>query len=309
MENQNPTAEAPKKKSFFRKPLGCLLTLFVGGLLFLILLVVFGIWFAGSNQALKIASDFVNTKSGGELKFAENDTNLFAGRVHYKGIELTNPSRFTDKQFVKINEIKAVVNIGSAASDTIIIPEVIMDIGTVSLVGSDDWMHDNNAMDFKKAFAPAAAEETKPDEPKPEEPKPETKEEGPKKHFRIGKLVLKLDRIRVLEHGTTAGETAKPIVDDAVGLNWVFEDVSDENIKEKVYAVVQNDIAKLGGKFANIALAMGTAALGKELGNLGKQGTDLINKGAGEATKAVDDAAKSITDGIGGFLGGDKKKK
>lgn len=304
MENQNPTTETPKKKSFFRKPLGCLLTLLVGGLLFLVLLIVFGIWFAGSNQALKIASDFVNTKSGGTLSFAENDTNLFAGRVHYKGIELTNPSRFTDKQFVKINEIKAVVNIGSAASDTIIVPEVIMDIGSISLVGSDDWMNDNNAMDFKKAFAPAAATE----EPKTEETKQEPQEEGAKKHFRIGKLVLKLDRIRVLEHATTPGEEPKPIVDDAVDLNWVFEDVSDENIKDKVYPAIQRDIAKLGGKFANIAMAMGTAALGKELGNLGKQGTDLLNKGAGEATKAIDEGAKGITDALGGFLGGDKKK-
>lgn len=306
MENQNTPADAPKKKSFFRKPLGCLLTLFVGGLLFLVLILVFGLWFAGSNSALKVASDYVNKKSGGTLTFAENDTNLFAGRVHYKGIELTNPSRFTDKGFVKINEMKAVVNLGSAASDTIIIPEVIMDIGAVSLVGSDDWMNDNNAMDFKKAFAGEAATG---DEKKPDEPAPEPKEEGPKKHFRIGKLTLKLDRIRVLEHGTTAGEAAKPIVDDAVNLNWVFEDVSDENIKDKVYAVVQRDIAALGGKFANIALALGTAALGKELENLGKQGTELINKGAGEATKVIDDTAKGVTDAIGGFLGGDKKKK
>ncbi len=302
MENQPTPAGSPKKKSFFSKPLGCLLTLIVGGLLFIILLVVFGIWLAGSSHALNFASSFVNAKSGGNLTFAENNTNLFAGRVHYKGVELTNPSRFTDKGFVKINELKAVVNLGSAASDTIVIPELIVDIDAVSLVGSDDWMTDNNAMDFKKAFAPAAAVE----EVKPEE-KPAA--EGEKKHFRIGKLVLKLDRIRVLEHATTVGEAPKVIVDEPVGLNWAFEDVSNENLKDKVIAVIKRDIMALGGKFVNIGVAMGSAAAGKELDKLGKQGAELINKGAGEATKAVGDVSKSITEGLGGLFGDKKENK
>lgn len=303
MENPNPTTPEPKKKSFFRKPLGCLLTLVIGGLLFLILLGAFILWFAGSAHALTFASTFVNDKSGGTLTFAENDTNLFDGRVHWKGVELTNPSRFTDKGFVKINELKAVVSPGSAFTDTIIIPELIVDIDSVSWVGSDDWMKDSNVFDFKKAFVGEAAASEK----KPEDKPAET---GPKKHFRIGKLVLKLDRIRVLKHATTAGEAPKVVVDQATpSLNWEFTDVSDENIKDKVYSVVQGKISRLGGDFAQLGVALGTAMLADQLGSLGKQGVDLLNKGAGEATKAVGDVTKSLTEGIGGILGGNKEKE
>lgn len=309
-------APAAKKKPFFRKPLGCLLTLLVGTILFLILLLAFGLWFAGSNHALNLASKFVNDKSGGALKFAENDTNLFAGRVHYKGVELTNPSRFTDKRFVKINELKAVVDLPSAigtgigTSDTIIIPEITFDLGDISIVGADDWIKDNNVMDFKKAFAPESAEqpkEPKPDEPKQEEPKKE--ETGPKKHFRIGKLVLRIDRLRALSHATTAGEAPKVIVDDSVGLNWTFTDVSDENIQDKVYAVVKRDIERLGGKFLKIGAAMAVAEAGRYVGQIVDLGTGKTAEITTKATDAVDKGLKSVTSGLGGLLGGSKKEE
>lgn len=351
MDTPTATAEAPapKKKTFFRKPLGCLLSLFVGGLLFLVLLVVFAIWFAGSNIPLNFASNVVNQKSGGELKFAENDTNFFAGRIHYKGIELTNPSRFTDKGFVKINELKAVLDVPSALSDTIVIPELVLDLGSISIVGGEDWIKDNNAVDFKNAFAPAPAapEPTKPEEPKDggikieipdkiELPKPgdskpaETPapaEPAKKKHFRIEKLVLRMDRLRALSHATTPGETPNVIVDDSIGLNWEFTDVTDENIKDKVYDVVKRDIAKLGGKFAKFATALAVAEIGKYTEQAGKlaaeytnlaaqkaaelanKAGELTSKATGAATEAVDKGLKSVTSGLGGLLGGTKKEE
>ncbi len=300
--------EAPKKKSFFRKPLGCLLTLFVGGLLFLILLLVLGLWFAGSNHALNLASKFVNDKSGGTLSFAGNDTNLFAGRVHLKGIELTNPSRFTDKGFVKINELKAVVDLHSAMTDTIVVPEVIFDLGAISIVGSDEWMKDNNALDFKKAFVPEQPESTEPkkEEPKPEEPKKE--EAGPKKHFRIAKLTLRIDHLRALSHATTPGEPPKVLIDDTVGLNWEFTDITDENIKEKVYDVVKHDIAKLGGKFAKFAAALAVAELGKYTDQAAKAVSQFTGKAVDSTSKAVSEGIGSVTSGIGGLFGGKKEE-
>ena len=291
-------SETPKKK---RSLFGCLITLLVAGVLFGVLVAAFGIWFAGTNSALKIASEFVNAKSGGNLTFAENDTNLFAGRVHYKGIELTNPSRFTDKGFVNINEIKAVVNLGSATTDTIVVPEVIVDIGAVSLVGADDWMNDNNAMDFKKAFAPASTTPAQP-EAKPAEQQPAAA--GPKKHFNIGKLVIKLDRIRVLSHATTPGDAPKVIVDQATpSLDWEFTDITDENIRDKVYPVIKSKIMALGGDFANIGVALGNAVATKYLNDAAGQITTVT----GQATKAVGDATKSVTDGLSDLFGGSKK--
>src|SRR6218665_341547 len=145
MDNTAPAAgAAPKKKAFYKKPLGCLVTLLVAGLLFTVLLAVFGIWFAGSDFPIKAAGKIVNDKSGGDLKVAENDSNFFAGRLHWKGFEITNPSRFTDKRFVKINEIKGVVDIASLpggilSNGTIVVPEVTVDIGNIAVIGAADW--------------------------------------------------------------------------------------------------------------------------------------------------------------------------
>lgn len=312
MDNSAPAADtAPKKKAFYKKPLGCLVTILVAGLLFSILLAVLGIWFAGSDFPIKAAGKFVNDKSGGDLVVAENDSNFFAGRLHWKGFELTNPSRFTDKRFVKINELKGVINLGSLASDTIVIPEVTVDIGGIAVIGADDWKNDNNVFDFKKAFAGEPAKEgDKPVEPKPEDKKPaEPAPEGPKKHFRIGKLILRLDRISVLSHATTKGEQPRVIVDDSAHLNWEFTDITDENIEKKVYAVVQKDVLNLG-KFAVIAgLNLVSAEAQKYAEDLSKGATEAVNKVSGQAVKAVDDAAKSLTDGLGGLFGGDKKKE
>lgn len=313
-----PSAEpAPApKKSFLRKPLGCLLAVLVGGLLFSALLLVLGLWFAGSNHALNLASKIVGDKSGGALRFADNDTNLFAGRVHLKGIELTNPSRFTDKRFVTINELKADVDLPSAlavgmgSGDTIRLPEVTFDLGSVSIVGAAEWIKDNNALDFKNAFAPARTEQPA-EQPAPEEPKPEPAptEQAPKKHFRIGKLVLRIDRLRALSHATTPGEQPKVLLDDSVGLNWEFTDVSDENIKEKVYDVVRRDIAKLGGKFAKFAAALAIAEIGKYTEQAAKlaeeKAAEITNKAAG----AVDQGLQSVSSGLGGLLGGKKKEE
>lgn len=309
------SSNEPKKKSFFRKPLGCILTLFMGGLLFLVLAGIFGIWFAGSSHALNIASDFVNKQSGFTLKFAENDSNFFGGRLHWKGVEFDNSSRFTDKRFVKLNEVKGVIEIGSLTSDTIVIPEVTVDVGHIAVVGSDDYRNDNNIFDLKKAFlGEAKPEGEKPVEPtKPEGEKPadapKPAQEGPKKHFRIGKLILRLDRVAVMSHATTPGEKPKAIVDDSAGLNWEFTDVSDENIEKKVYAVVQRDVLGLG-KFAAVAgLNLVSAEASKYANDLAKGASDAIKSGTDTATKAVDDAAKGVTDAIGGLFGGDKKKE
>lgn len=310
MDN-SATADAPKKKAFYKKPLGCLVTLVVAGLLFTVLLSVIGIWFAGSDFPIKAAGKFVNDKSGGNLVVAENDSNFFAGRLHWKGFEITNPTRFVDKRFIKLNEIKGVVQISSLASDTIVVPEVTVDIGGIAIVGTDDWKNDNNVFDFKKAFAGEPAKEgEKPVEPKPGEKKPdEPAQEGPKKHFRIGKLILRLDRISVLSHATTKGEQPRVIVDDSAHLNWEFTDITDENIEKKVYAVVQKDVLNLG-KFAVIAgLNLVSAEAQKYAEDLTKGATEAVNKVSGQVVKGVDDAAKSLTDGLGGLLGGSKKKE
>ena len=314
MDNVSAPAATPApKKSFLRKPLGCLLSLFVGGLLFLVLVLCFALWFAGSNHALDQASKFFNQKSGGALTFAENDNNFFAGRVHLKGVEISNPSRFTDKQCFKLNELHAEVKPLSALGERVEIPVVTVDIGSVSLVGAEKWREDNNLLDFKKAFVPESGEQ-----PKAEE-KPAA--EGPKKHFHIGKLVLRMDKIRVVSNATTPGTDPKLIAEESAGLNWEFTDVTDENLVEKVWPVVKKDILGLSKFVAKLAAAIGKEEAKALLQNAGVEATsavnDILKSGAGsvieavsgvsgQAGEVVSGAATKATDALGGLF---KKKK
>lgn len=291
MENTPTAPEAPKKKSFFRKPLGCLLSLVVGGLLFIILLVAFGLWFAGSNKALAIASGIFADKSGGALTFAENDNNLFAGRVHLKGIEITNPSRFTDKQCLKLNEIHAEVNPFSVMGDRIEVPVVTFDLGNISLVGAEKWYEDNNLLDLKKAFVPAgaAAPEPKPEE-KPAQP-------APKVPFHIGKMTIRMGTIRIVSHATVAGQPAHVIAEEPAGLSWEFTDVTDENAVEKVWPVIKNDLyTKLPKLAAKLAAAVGKDELNKLLKGAGAEATAALESAKAEASAKATEAAAQVSE-------------
>lgn len=321
MPNENEaTAIQPAKKK--RSVLGCLLSLFAGALLFIILLVGLVIWLAGSDFTLRQASDYVQKKSGGKLTFAGNDTNFFAGRLHWKGVELTNPSRFTDKGFVKIDELKGDVALGSVIKtglgmdDTIRVNEVIVNIGALSLVGADDWMKDNNALEFQKAFAPAPATTAQPEQPKTEQPKTEQPAprqqpapEGPKKHVRIDRLVIKLGKVRVLKHAITPNEQPIVVTEKDVNFDWELTDVSDENLLEKLRPLAIRDFSRLGGVFSDVALTLGTAMINDKIKDVTGQANEAVKNATDKASKAVDDTAKSITGALDGLLGGKKKEE
>lgn len=302
-----PAETTPKAKAFYRKPIGCLVTLLLGTSLFVVLLAIFGLWFAGSNFAVGIGSNFVNQKSGGNLTVGENHTNLFAGRVHYKNLQVTNPSRFNDKEFVTINELKAVVDLSSLPGEVKHAKEVILDIGCVSLVGSEKWMSDNNAFDFKKAFAGDPATE------KPVEPTEPKKESAPVR-FKIDKLVIKLDRLRAISHATTPGQAPRVVFDKEVNLNWTFEDVTDANLTSKVYPVILSSLKQFG----SIGLAIGGSIITDATGNLLETGTNIVTGTVGAATDVatgtINAVGKGVSGAIGGLIGGltgkdDKKEE
>lgn len=305
MSTDTPPAAAPAaapKKSFFRKPLGCLLTLLVGGAFFLVLLLAFGLWFAGSNRALDAAAKFVNQKSGATLTYAENDNNLFAGRVHLKGVEITNPSRFTDKQCFKLNELHAEVKPLSALGKRIEIPVVVVDIGTVSLVGGEKWREDNNLLDLKKAFVP---------EPATPQPKPEEKPagEGAKiPPFHIAKLVLRMDKVRIVSDATTPGREPKIITETSIGFSREFTDVTDENLVTDVIPKLKSDVLLLLYKSGKIGLDVLRAEGMSLVNDTLKSGVGAVSDVSGQAGEVVSGAATKAADAIGGLFKKKEKK-
>ena len=78
-----------------------LLTVLCGVALFLVVVGFLGVWALGRFSP-KLLDTTLATKSGAHLAVAANDTNLFAGRIAYQGLTITNPTRWTEKEFLNV---------------------------------------------------------------------------------------------------------------------------------------------------------------------------------------------------------------
>ena len=81
-----------------------LLTMLCGVVLFLVMVGLLGVWALGRFSP-KLLDSSLATKSGAHLSVEANDTNLFAGRLSYAGLTITNPTRWTEKEFLKVRRL------------------------------------------------------------------------------------------------------------------------------------------------------------------------------------------------------------
>lgn len=300
------------KKPFYKKPLGCLLTLAIAAVLGLVLLYFIAIWAIPS-----IASSFIKGKTGAELSVKENNISPFSGRFDWRGVKLTNSERFQEKAFLDFNQITAQVDLQSLSTDTIVIPEVTIDIEQFVFVGkgrsSINYHKDNNIISFAEGFSSgdSAKETTAPEEKKA----PATAKEPV--HFHINKLTLKLNTLRaIINDGSDSPGELIPATNNVLSLE--FTDVTDENINSKVFSQIDSVLGAKGLGVAVFATANaifneGVAALetvGEAAGQAVDKAGEVVNK-AGDAVNKAGEAAsgavKGAADAIGGLFGGDKK--
>ncbi len=309
MDKSTETTKA--KKPFYKKPLGCLLILAVGAILALVLICFAIIWAIPS-----VTSSFIKGKTGADLSVEESIISPFSGRFDWRGVKLTNPERFQEKAFLDFNQITAQVDLNSLSTDTIVIPEVTIDIEQFVFVGKGrsaiSYRKDNNIISFVEGFSSDSGEgETD----QPEEETPAADKEPV--HFHIKKLTLKLNTLRaVINDGSDSPGELIPATDNV--LNLEFTDVTDENISSKVFSQVDSILGTKGLGIAvfataNVLFNEGVAALetvGEAAGQAVDKAGEVVNK-AGDAVKgagaAASDAVKGAADAIGGLFGGDGK--
>ena len=89
----------PSKSTRLGSALRKLLTMLCGVALFLVMVGLLGVWALGRFSP-KLLDSSLATKSGAHLAVETNDTNLFAGRLAYEGLTITNPTRWTEKEFL-----------------------------------------------------------------------------------------------------------------------------------------------------------------------------------------------------------------
>jgi hypothetical protein len=203
-----------------------LLKLLAGVLVFLILVSVIGLWLVG-RFAPTILDTALSTKAGAGLTCETNQTNLLVGRLSLENFQITNPSRWQEKSFLKVKSLKIDLNplsfIGGGARH---IQQLECDIDELVLVGSKRYMKDNNAQDILRALKGEAS-------PASSAAKPDTENEPtPKKSFLIDNARIRVGHVKIIVE--TEGRAPEVILDRE--FNFVFEakNVTEKNLNQTV---------------------------------------------------------------------------
>lgn len=213
----------PTKSNRLGSALRKLLTMLCGVALFLVMVGLLGVWAMGRFSP-KLLDSSLATKTGAHLAVEANDTNLFAGRLAFSGLTITNPTRWTEKEFLKVRRLAIDLEpMTFFEGGSQVVNDVELDVEHLTIVGKADFLKDNNAKDIFNGLKSAPAAEA---------PKPAPGPPAPKQPFLIKHLRVRVDRITIIAGDGT--EQRKVVVDQA--FNYVFEarDITERNFDDKV---------------------------------------------------------------------------
>jgi len=203
------------------------MALIFGVTTFIFLTCLIGLYVLG-RTAPRILDSALKSKADSGLVCEINQSNLILGNLDLQGIKISSPDRWKEKQFLSIKKIKCELNpltfiLGGSRH----FKNVELDIDKIVLVGSRDYMKDNNAQDILRGLKSSQTENVN--------ESPATSEPGvdqPKKPFKIDNLRLRVGQIVVIvEDGNKPAEI---VVNN--NFNFVFEakDITEKNYQKIV---------------------------------------------------------------------------
>lgn len=198
-----------------------LLTMLCGIALFLVLAGLLGVWALGRFSP-RLLDASLSARTGARLAVEQNDTNLFVGRIAYAGLTITNPSRWQEREFLKVKRLVLDVDpLSFRDGGAHVVDAAELDIEHLTLASKADFFKDNNAQDIANGLkAGAGRDATKPAEPHGKQP------------FQIRRLRVRVGRVTVVNHD---GAPDRRVFLDRQA-DFVFEaaDVTEHNFAEKV---------------------------------------------------------------------------
>ena len=203
------------------------LALIFGVTTYIFLTCLIGLYVLG-RTAPQILDSALRSKADSGLVCEINQSNLILGNLDLQGIKISSPGRWKEKQFLSIKTIKCELNpltfiLGGSRH----FKNVELDIDKIVLVGSRDYMRDNNAQDILKGLKSSPVENVN-EAPSRSEPAIDQ----PKKPFQIDNLRLRVGQIIVVvEDGNKPAEI---VVNN--NFNFVFEakDITEKNYQRMV---------------------------------------------------------------------------
>ncbi|MEY3450165.1 MAG: hypothetical protein RL749_1795 [Verrucomicrobiota bacterium] len=198
-----------------------LLTVLSGIALFLILIGALGVWALG-RYSPRLLDASLSGQSGAHLTVEDNQTNLFVGRVDYAGLVITNPSRWQEREFLRVKRLVldvdplTFVEVGGQ-----VVNEAVLDIERVTIVGKADFLSDNNAKDIGNGLKGPATS-----------PPPATEPAKPAQPFLIKHLRVRVGRLTVISGDGSPAR--RVVVDQDFAYDFEARDVTDQNFDAKV---------------------------------------------------------------------------
>lgn len=198
-----------------------LLTVLCGIALFLILVGALGVWALGRFSP-RLLDASLSGQSGAHLTVEDNQTNLFLGRVDYAGLVITNPSRWQEREFLRVKRLVLDVDpLTFTEGGGQVVNEAELDIDRVTIVGKQDFLADNNAKDIGNGLKGSVSGAPPATEPAPA-PQP----------FLIKRLRVRVGRVTVVSGDGTADR--RVVVDQDFGYVFEATDITDRNFDAKV---------------------------------------------------------------------------
>lgn len=221
------------------------LSILGGIVLFLVLLAVLAVWSLG-RFAPRLIDSTLASKSGAHFVVEANQTNLFAGRLLFEDFAVTNPSRWTDPNFIKGKRLTLDLDpVSFVGAGRRVIHLVELDIEELTLVGHADYLKDNNAQDILRGLK-TPTDPTVVDKPGPTDPtvvdKPVPAE--PTEGFIIEKLRLRVGRIKIL---AADGTPERRVVADRL-VDFVFEarNITNTNFEQTLTGPLGSQVMTQG---------------------------------------------------------------
>ncbi|MHC4930589.1 MAG: hypothetical protein ACYTGV_00140 [Planctomycetota bacterium] len=238
---------------------------------------------AGGTQAMGVPTKL----DGLSLK-------IFGGACSLEGLHVANPEGFESPHFLELGSGSVAVNLGSVMEDKIVIPTLTLDGIDIHLEQTLKGSNYGTILDNLK-----------------KEEQKEVEEEAPGKKFVIEELVIR--NVKATAHlSLGVVKPGVPLEIEEIRMQNVGsggEGVSMSQVFGYVLTGLLNSVAKLGKGIFPEDITKGLSSGISDLGGFSLDGVKVMGKGGEEAIAEVGKGAKEITEGLGGLLGGDKKKE
>jgi len=189
--------------------------------LFLILVAALGIWALGRFSP-RLLDASLSGQSGAHLTVEDNQTNLFVGRVDYAGLVITNPSRWQEREFLRVKRLVLDVDpLTFVEGGGQVVNEAVLDIDRVTIVGKNDYLSDNNAKDIGNGLKGPATSSS-----------PSTEPAKPAQPFLIKHLRVRVGRVTVISGDGSPDR--RVVIDQDFAYDFEARDVTDQNFAAKV---------------------------------------------------------------------------